>query len=63
VERSYGIRQVPYGEERPLSESEHHGDLAALPGFHQEVRLNDEWLPVLEFGSLLDNDQFLNAVA
>lgn len=63
VERSYGIRQVPYGEERPLSESEHHGDLAALPGFHQEVQLNDEWLPVMEFGSLLENDQFLNAVA
>ncbi|MCL7745124.1 chemotaxis protein CheW [Guyparkeria hydrothermalis] len=63
VERSYGIRQVPYGEERPLSESTHHGDLAALAGFHQEVRLNDEWLPVLEFRSLLENDQFLNAVA
>ena len=63
VERSYGIRQVPHGEERPLSESEHHRDLAVLPGFHQEVRLDEEWLPVLDFRSLLDNDQFLNAVA
>jgi len=63
VERSYGIRQVSYGEERPLSDSEQHADLAALPGFHQEVRLNEEWLPVLEFRSLLEHDQFLNAVA
>ncbi|MDG4868108.1 chemotaxis protein CheW [Guyparkeria sp. 1SP6A2] len=63
VDRSYGIRQVAYGEERPLSDSEHHGDLAALPGFHQEVRLNEEWLPVLDFRSLLENDGFLNVVA
>lgn len=63
VERSYGIRQIAYGDERPLSDSEHHRELASLPGFHQEVRLNEEWLPVLEFRSLLDHDQFLNAVA
>lgn len=63
VERSFGIRQVARGEERELSESGHHRELASLPGFHQEVRLNGEWLPVLEFRSLLDHDRFLDAVA
>ncbi|HER20364.1 MAG TPA: hypothetical protein ENO14_04865 [Chromatiales bacterium] len=63
VDRSYGIRQVPYGEQRPLSASGHHAELDSLPGFDREVRLNDEWLPVLDFRGLLENDQFLNAVA
>ncbi|MFP4639699.1 MAG: chemotaxis protein CheW [Guyparkeria sp.] len=63
VERSYGIRQVAHGGERPLGESEHNRDLASLPGFRQEVRINDEWLPILELRSLLCSDGFLNAVA
>ncbi|MFA7522180.1 MAG: chemotaxis protein CheW [Halothiobacillaceae bacterium] len=63
VERSYGIRQIPYGEERLIEDSEQHGDLAGQPGFHKEVRLNEEWVPVLELRSLLKDDQFLSAVA
>ncbi len=63
VERSYGIRQVARGDERSLTDSEHHRELATLPGLRQEVRLGEEWLPVLDFRSLLDDDQFLNAVA
>jgi len=63
VERSHGIRQVAHGGERALDASDRNRDLASLPGFSEEVRVNEEWLPILEFRSLLGSDGFLNAVA
>lgn len=56
VDRSYGIRQIPFSAERAVKEPR-------LQGVLREVRMDNDWLPILNLDTLIQSDQFMNAVA
>ncbi|WP_407275593.1 chemotaxis protein CheW [Halothiobacillus sp. DCM-1] len=56
VDRSYGIRQIPYSAERPVSQ-------ARLLGVQREAWIDNDWLPIVNFEALTETDAFTNAVA
>ncbi len=56
VDRSYGIRQIPYSAERGAA-------TVRWVGVQREALINQEWLPILNLDVLTDSDQFMNAVA
>ncbi|MDD4965785.1 chemotaxis protein CheW [Halothiobacillus sp.] len=56
VDRSYGIRQIPFSAERAVKEPH-------LQGVLREVRMDNDWLPILNLEALVESDQFMNAVA
>ncbi|MHB1229759.1 MAG: chemotaxis protein CheW [Halothiobacillus sp.] len=58
VDRSYGIRQIPFSAERPVGASP-----SRWVGVLREARIDNEWLPILNLDALTESDQFMNAVA
>lgn len=56
VDRSYGIRQIPFSAERPIQD-------AGLNGVLREAWFENEWVPILNLDALTESDQFMNAVA
>jgi twitching motility protein PilI len=56
VDRSYGIRQIPFSTERGVAKSRWVGVL-------REAHVDNEWLPILNLDALTESDHFMNAVA
>lgn len=56
IDRSYGIRQIPYSAERPVSQNR-------LLGVQREAWIDNDWLPIVNFEALTETDAFTNAVA
>ena len=56
VDRSYGIRQVPFSAERSIQDIH-------LTGVLREAWVENEWVPILNLDVLTESDQFMNAVA
>lgn len=56
VDRSYGIRQIPFSAERPIQD-------ARFIGVLREAWVENEWVPILNLDALTESDQFMNAVA
>lgn len=56
VDRSYGIRQIPFSAERAVKKP-------SLLGVMREVPMDNDWIPILNIETLMESERFMNAVA